>query len=435
MPAALTAQIILYTISSVCYNILFHPLRNFPGPFWMRATRMTYCYKLMGGSLPFEMLDIHKKYGTVVRIAPNELAFGDPNAWNEIMGHRVGAKKGAEFEKSTAFYRPMGGPSDIVNSGGDEHATLRRLMSHGFSSRSLKEQEPLIMKYVDLLTQRLHQNCDKTVDIMSWYNYTTFDLIGDLAFGEPFGCLNNSDYHPWVKTIFQMARLGTVFQTASYFPLLRSLIIRVLSTKKIRARKLQHATMTKEKLLRRMELGKARGRPDLIDNLLRKKDELGMTMDQVVKNAGVLIIAGSETTATVLSGVTYLLLKNPKALSKLTEEVRTTFQSEEEIDLTSVNKLSYMLACLDEALRMYPPIAGGLSRVCPEGGATVSGRFIPENTIVAIHQWAMYHNENHWSDPMEFRPERFIDSAAYQKDRRDSLQPFHLGPRNCLGRK
>lgn len=106
----------------------------------------------------------------------------------------------------------------------------------------------------------------------------------------------------------------------------------------------------------------------------------------MIANAEILIIGGSETTATLLSGVTYLLLKNPKAYKMLTHEVRTIFQSEEEINLISVNKLPYMLACLDEALRMYPPIANGLPRVCPMGGTNILGEYIPEKVCFVIPQ-------------------------------------------------
>lgn len=104
-----------------------------------------------------------------------------------------------------------------------------------------------------------------------------------------------------------------------------------------------------------------------------------ISLEQIQANCGVLIIAGSETTATLLSGVTFLLLQRPETLKKLTEEVRTTFKTEGEIDLTSVNKLTYMFACLDEALRMYPPVPLGLPRLSPKGGAQVSGHFIPQD--------------------------------------------------------
>lgn len=99
----------------------------------------------------------------------------------------------------------------------------------------------------------------------------------------------------------------------------------------------------------------------------------------MVANAEILIIGGSETTASLLSGVTYLLLENEEAYHKLVEEVRSTFQREDEITLVSVNKLSYMLACLDEGMRMYPPIANGLPRCTPKNGAQVLGHYIPGN--------------------------------------------------------
>jgi cytochrome P450 len=179
-------------------------------------------------------------------------------------------------------------------------------------------------------------------------------------------------------------------------------------------------------------------------------------VEKLVANAEILIIGGSETTASLLSGVTYLLLTNPEAYENLKGEVRSTFQSQDDINLISVNKLSYMLACLDEGMRMYPPIANGLPRVCPTGGSTVLGEYIPENvsvfiiclnieighvltrgvkTFLSIHQWALYRRQEYFSKPNTYHPERWMGSPQFATDRRDVFQPFHLGPRNCLGRK
>lgn len=108
----------------------------------------------------------------------------------------------------------------------------------------------------------------------------------------------------------------------------------------------------------------------------------------MISNAEILIIGGSETTASLLSGVTYFLLQNPAALQQLEYEVRTVFGKQEEIDLISVSKLPYMLACLDEAMRMYPPIANGLPRVCPKGGSTVLGEYLPENVSKSL-KWLL----------------------------------------------
>lgn len=102
-----------------------------------------------------------------------------------------------------------------------------------------------------------------------------------------------------------------------------------------------------------------------------------MDLAKLEANSSTLIIAGSETTATALAGITYLLVTNPEVLAKLTHEVRSAFASEDEITITSAAQLTYMLACLDEALRMYPPVAIGLPRIVPQGGTTISGYFVP----------------------------------------------------------
>lgn len=95
--------------------------------------------------------------------------------------------------------------------------------------------------------------------------------------------------------------------------------------------------LVSETLHERIKLGKER--PDLIEGLVKKKDELGMDFETLVSNANLLIVAGSETTATLLSGATYLLTTNPDKLAKVAEEVRSTFRSDQEITLTSVSQL------------------------------------------------------------------------------------------------
>lgn len=250
----------------------------------MRATRLLHDYKIIKGVLVFDMLELHKQYGDVVRIAPNELAFANPEAWKEIMGHRGKSNDRGEFEKFQPFYNPIDAPNNVVGALGQEHAMLRRLLSHGFSDRSLREQQPLIMKYIDLLIQRMHEkHSTGPVDLSSWYNYTTFDIIGDLSFGESFGCLENSDYHPWVKMIFSTTKLAVVLQTATFYPLLRRLIIKLMSSPKAQQHMKEHEEMTMEKLLRRIEIGNER--PDLVEGLLRRKDE--WVGDDVLGNFGV----------------------------------------------------------------------------------------------------------------------------------------------------
>jgi cytochrome P450 len=107
-------------------------------------------------------------------------------------------------------------------------------------------------------------------------------------------------------------------------------------------------------------------------------EEQGLTLEKLRGNSGVLVIGGSETTATLLSGVTFLLLTNQDAMKKLVAEIRGAFKSEQDIDFASVSTLPYLLACLDEALRMYPPAPMGLPRAVPKGGARIAGSYVPE---------------------------------------------------------
>lgn len=211
---------------------------------------------------------------------------------------------------------------------------------------------------------------------------TPQDVIGDLAFGEPFGCLEKSEYHPWVAMVFQSMKAAAYLQAASYFPWFK-LALAQLIPKSLVAGKLKHLKLTREKVLKRMNLGAER--PDLIEGLLRKKDQLGMDVDKLQSNSDILIVAGSETTATLLSGVTFLLATHPEPLAKLTAEVRSTFATEEEINFTSASKLQYMLACLNEALRVYPPTPAGLPRVVPEGGATIADYYVPQGVSPPLH--------------------------------------------------
>ncbi|KAL2266734.1 hypothetical protein VTJ83DRAFT_6086 [Remersonia thermophila] len=434
---AALASLVLYAACKIIYNLYLHPLRRFPGPTLMRATRWGYNVKRLRGTLSFDMLDLHRRYGPVVRVAPDELAFADARAWKDIMGHRTSqtpSSRGDEFAKWEQHYHPVPEiPRDIVIAGREEHQLLRRALSHGFSERSMREQQPIIKRYIDLLMARLRERAGtgEKVDVAMWYNCTTFDVIGDLAFGESFGCLENSALHPWVKAMFEMSRAGTLVQSLAGYPLILKMLLGMAPTS-FKEEHEKHKQMALEKLRRRMEAGKER--PDLIEGLLKRADEWGLTLEKLQANSGVLVIGGSETTATLLAGVTFYLLTNREAMTKLAAEVRGAFRSEDEIDFTSVSTLPYMLACLDEALRMYPPVPTGLPRVVPKGGATIAGTYVPENTVVAVHQWAMYHNEQHFKDPFVFHPERWLGDPAFADDNKEAFQPFHVGPRNCIGR-
>lgn len=342
----------------------------------MAATRIPYMRFILAGQTAQAIKALHEKYGGVVRIAPDELSFIDGDAWKVIYGTRPGH---GQKQKDYRFYPPTaeGAPSIIFSNDAD-HTRMRRLLSHAFSDNSLRGQEPIIKHYVDLLVQRLHEKSEgstKALDMVSWYNFTTFDIIGDLAFGEPFDCLKNSTYHQWVTIVISHIRFGAYTNVARRFPGWK-LVSKLITPKKVLGQRNLHLQLTREKVEGR--LTKSNERPDFFGNILKHKDtERGFSFPEMVTNGSTLIVAGSETTATLLSGVTYLLLKNPQVLQKLQQEVRGTFESDEQIMLENCNKLEYIHAVLNEALRMYPPVAGGLPRIVDAKGDMVNGHWVP----------------------------------------------------------
>lgn len=187
--------------------------------------------------------------------------------------------------------------------------------------------------------------------------FFTFDVIGDLAYGESFDCLASGQYHPWITLIFSSSRFFTYFRATSFYPSLKRILAFFIPKHIIKNRK-QQIQIRVEKAMRRLK--SQTDRKDFVHRMVRP--ESGVSTEEFIATTGTLITAGSETTATLLSGVTHLLVTHPQKLEVLVREVRSSFSSEEEITFVSVNKLTYMLACLDEALRLYPPIPGAFPR-------------------------------------------------------------------------
>ncbi|KAH7142088.1 cytochrome P450 [Dactylonectria macrodidyma] len=419
-----------YFFGIVIYNVFFHPLRKYPGPRLWAATRIPFAMTSTSGRSHEKVLQLHQTYGSVVRVAPDELSFNSPEAWNDIMGHR---KRGQEeYGKDPDFWKSQ--KHSVISANRENHSRMRRVLSHGFSAQAMLAQQPLIQSYVSLLIEKLHDACDggsAPLEMTSWYNWTTFDIIGDLAFGEPFGCLQDSAYHPWVSLIFDRIRGNAINAVLRKYPC-SDLLIRMLVSKEAIRRFRAHFELTKEKVAQRLALED--GRHDFMEVMVNTRESLKLSYPEILDNSSLLIIAGSETTATTLSAVTYFLATHKEVMNKLAEEVRSIFNSEDEIDLLSVQKLSYMMAVLNETLRIFPPVPTAIPRKAPAGGDTIQGQYVPAGTIIGIWQWPMYHNPENFSLPHSFIPERWLDDPRFDQDRKEGFQPFSFGPRNCLGK-
>jgi cytochrome P450 len=153
-------------------------------------------------------------------------------------------------------------------------------------------------------------------------------------------------------------------------------LLGLLIPKSLLAKRAAHQQLVVETVAKRQE--QKTDRADFVSHMLKhKSDGNGLSGSEIISNTHVLIIGGSETTATLMSGATYHLLRNPATLKRLVDEVRETFETEDEISIQRTGDLKYMAAVLDEALRVYPPISTGLPRLVGPEGHMISGKFIP----------------------------------------------------------
>lgn len=261
-------SLVLYIlIIKPLYNLLLHPLRAVPGPLLWRMSPLPRSVALCRGSLAFKVAEHHAKYGEVIRVGPNELAFLSAQAWRDIYGHRSTGEE--ENHKDIEFYQiSKKQPQSIISSGRAEHGELRRQLAHGFSEKSMRGQEPIIGRYVDMLLQKLHENANKgALNMRDWYNWTTFDIIGNLGFGSDFNCLTSGNYTGWARIIADSVKIATWFQSLSYLgfgPLAGAIMELGLSSIS------DQRELTHHKLQERIELGKKMERPDFIEGLIKK---------------------------------------------------------------------------------------------------------------------------------------------------------------------
>ncbi|KAF2656827.1 cytochrome P450 [Lophiostoma macrostomum CBS 122681] len=441
--ALLVAAWLVSTLLYGLYNITIHPLRSYPGPLLWRMYRFPYARSLIAGRLPHDFLAIHKKYGPVVRVAPNELSYTDSRALKPIYGHHNPATEGfSEFDKDRLEYQmSLSGGYSILNAPTGIHGRFRKLFSHSFSDKGMRDMQPRIQGFVDLLLSGLKDEAKMGgyTDILKWYNWTTFDLIGELAFGECFHCLETKTTDPWIAAVFGNVKAVPAMHMIRTYGLAG--LLPYLTPKKGREAREENLRRNVAKIEERLLKGSEQR--DFMDNVVEKSlDEKssaegkGMTKAEMVANASILVLGGSETTATLLSGTTYSLCKNPEVMKKLNAEVRSAFKNEDEIDLLSVGKLEYMLAVLDEGMRVYPPVPNQGNRVVPKGGAMVADRWVPGGTSLQVQKYSTSYDPTNFTRPESFVPERWLPNppVEFANDDRNAHAPFSLGPRNCIGR-
>lgn len=179
--------------------------------------------------------------------------------------------------------------------------------------------------------------------------------------------------HFWVETIHDGAFLVTLFEVSRRLPLFWPFIL--LAIPRGFKRKFDlFLKFSKEQVRKRVARQGAITRTDFFANLLSEK-ATNVSEDWLIAQANVLVIAGSDTTATALATIVYFLTKHPQQLGRLQDEIRSTFVDAESMTDSKLQSLPYLAAVIEEGLRMFPPTSFGLPRISP--GTRVDNFFVP----------------------------------------------------------
>ena len=213
--------------------------------------------------------ELHEYYSSdIVRISPKELSLISPSAWKDIHGQRPNH---AGFPRYPVAFISK---DAILTAGDADHSRMRRLLSHAFSEKALREQESLIRKYVEKLIQglknRIAPSSKGEVNVVDWYNWAAFDVIGDLAFGYSFDCLTDARYTPRVARSMQGFKALAQIQVTARFPLFGK-VLKLFVPKRVVKDAIEHRTFAIERVEQRMRSEVQK--PDFLSYILAHNKE------------------------------------------------------------------------------------------------------------------------------------------------------------------
>jgi cytochrome P450 len=348
-----------------------------------------------------------------------------------------------------------------------DHARKRKILASAYALKNLEGWEHKVADKAERLVRGFDARCtmppkkqgrgqiapeDITVDYRAWTNYFTIDAIADIGLSEKLGFLDAGNDSCTAERMD-----GTLYTVPSYRECLHATARAqsnlvwgydwypfLVELSKIVSTEFRDYWRLNEgwndivwhracKRLRRYQAGEELD--DFFASLMEDKSGNIKMMEfgEIVAEVSIMMNAGSDTTALAMNNVMYLLLKNPECLKKLREELDTVLGPEDVVTpYDKIRYLPYLRACLDEALRIYPPTTFGLPRRTPAEGACIRDEHIAGDTTVSISAYVAHRDPAIFPDPERFQPERWLGEKGKE------LQPYFIsfsaGARGCIGR-
>lgn len=393
---------------------------------------------------------LHAQGSPVIRTGPNSLSFSDMRAIKDIYGHSTRCTKDEQYVVLSGTHFHL---ADVVDKA--EHARKRKVLSSAYALKNLEEWEFKVADKVERLIAQFDERCSEpgkevVIDYRPWTNYFTLDAISDIGLSSTLGFLDQADdltlaTRPDGSThqvhfrecLYANSRATSVFAYSYDF---YSVLARLskLSPYFRNLWKLDDDWNGIPRCLAQKRLDRYRAGEkldDFFEALMHDKNMADHNLEwgEIVAEITIMLNAGSTTTAIAMANVMYQLLKNPDCMKKLRDEVDATLDEDEEIArYEKVKYLPYLRACLDESLRIFPPISHGLTRRTPEEGSDIAGHYIPGGTTVAVSSFIAHRDPCIFPEPEKFNPERWLGEKG--KDLGPHFIAFSAGARGCIGR-
>ncbi|KAK5446757.1 hypothetical protein LTS15_009690 [Exophiala xenobiotica] len=436
------------------YNVFLSPLNKFPGPRLAALTKFWEIYHVIKCDRFLVIHELHKKYGNVVRIGPNEVSIASPKVF-----HHVFVTKCSSFVKSD-FYaniQPGIGPkySGLFNYVDHARAMAeRRDVQPMFSPAMIKVYEKRYDKQLEQLVSVMKQR--KEIDLFTYLKYLLLDVVGDLAFDQSFNQLESGEEHQYVidfNNAFMLIGLVcepnrkprckraclfelTHIQQNVFAPIIPLIPYLPFQSLKNAYDGLQRVfAYSQARVADYLKLNKEQKEGTLISGYLDLKTgnpKEGYSPWSIALAGHGFIIAGSEATTITLTYVVWLLIKHPRVEQKLRQELCTVPKNYSSSDLAV---LPYLDAVIKETLRVYPPAPSPMPRVVPSQGFSMDGVVYPPKTVISAQPYTLHRWTEVFDQPDTFNPDRWLGVPATTKEEMHrAFVPFSAGQRGCIGR-
>lgn len=396
------------------------------------------------------LYELHSQGIPIIRTGPNSISVSDMRAIKDVYGHASKCTKDGSYVVQAGTHYHL---ADVVDK--PEHARKRKVLSSAYAIKNLEDWEFKVADKIERLIAQFDKRCSTddneiVIDYRPWTNFFTIDAIADIglthrmnfldngsaktASMRPDGSLHEVDFrdclyanskatsvlsysYDWFQRLTKLSKIHPYFNKLWKLNDGWDGIPRYLAAER----------------WKRYQAGEKLD--DFFEALMQDRNGASHNLEwgEIVAEITIMMNAGSTTTAISMANAMYQLIKHPECMAKVRQEIDEALDDDEAVaPYETVKHLPYLRACLDESLRLFPPISHGLTRATPAEGSVVAGDFVAGDTTVAVSAFIAHRDPVVFPEPERFNPERWLGEEG--KELGPYFIAFSAGARGCIGR-